>query len=95
MTDETKNRRRRFLPGFDGSLYFAVFNSSEYDRRKARARIIKEFGQEVWKKEVLAKMRTGIMAIFKHKPTRPLRRFAWYVALSADQRHSRRKAVSP
>jgi hypothetical protein len=87
MTDSSKERFRRLLPYFDGSLRFAVFNCFEYDRQKARRRIIREFGKEAYDKEVKPCISDGIMGMFSHKPTRIRRRFMWYVAFAAERRH--------
>ena len=85
------NRIERLLPIFK-CLQIAVFNVHENDKRKARKRIIAEFGRDIYDNEVKPKMKTGIMEIFSHKPTRPLKRFAWYCAFSVEQRVAREEA---
>lgn len=79
-------RMRQLLPYFNGSLGFSVFNSTEYDRHKARNHVVQKFGEVVYKAEVLDKMQTGVMEVFQHPPTRVLRHFVWHVALSVNRR---------
>jgi hypothetical protein len=81
-------RMKRLLPHFDGSVYIAVFNSREQDHVKARKAVIKRFGVERWKKEVLPARRTGIMAVFRHERTPILWQYVLRVAVSADRRRT-------
>ena len=85
-----ESRMKQLLPHFDGSLKFAVFNCQPVHQRMAAKAVIAKFGGAVYQAEVASKMQTGIMEIFNYKPTRPLKRYAWLVALAADLYHSRR-----
>ena len=96
MTDAQceKDLRRleKLLPYFSGSLFMAVFNCRDHEKRKGREAVLSKFGPTGWQK-VLRCKRTGIMEIFHHEATPETRLYAETIAKLADARcgkHARR-----
>jgi len=70
------------------SMRLAVFNSLDYDMRLGREAVKKKYGEKGWAK-VKKTIKTGIMGVFNHAPTRETALFVNVVGRSADRRAQR------
>ena len=68
-----------------GDVRWAVFNCNEYGKRKGREAVKSKYGNRGWK-EVKERMKSGIMEIFNHPPTKETVLFANIVGLAAEKR---------
>ena len=68
-----------------GSVSLAVFNCNDYGKSKGREAVKAKYGDQGWK-EVTKRMKSGIMEIFNHKPTKETALFANVVGLAAEKR---------
>jgi hypothetical protein len=98
-TEDQEERKRKRLEAetlkkfpYFKSIQFAVFNVNENDIRKGRKAVIEKYGPAGWK-NVKDRMKTGIMEIFRHKPTRETKLFAETCGMSADARIARKYSL--
>lgn len=78
---------------FDG-IAWAVFNCLPHERRKGRKAVVDKFGIEGWRK-VKAKMKTGIMELFRHAPEPETELYTFTIGEAADKRVRRKNLNRP
>lgn len=88
-TGITSENVKEMLPHFK-DVYIAVFNCRNRHKIAGRTAVVGKFGEGAWK-AVRAKIRNGIMNIFRTAPTDADRLFVETVAIHSDRYHERRK----
>lgn len=83
--------RRPTNSGFVGSPAWAVFNVRSQDRRTATRALNREFGPNTFTKSIRPLIKTGIMEIFQHPPTRESVFWINRITESVDRRLERAK----
>ena len=74
--------------------YWAFFNQSSADARKARAAFIAKYGRDRWNKVIAPILKGGCMLIFNTPPTRLTWFYIESVARAADRGFHRRRGAT-